>query len=79
MNALLYEIFILGILGMLVGLTLITFFRIKYDDRLGLIVSTILRIFFSVISKFGVSLLLNIYALIANLFVLRKYKGENHE
>jgi hypothetical protein len=33
----------------------------------------------SVISKFGVSLLLNIYALIANLFVLRKYKGENHE
>ena len=79
MNALLYEIFILGILCMLVGLTLITFFRIKYDDRLGLIVSTILRIFFSVISKFGVSLLLNIYALIANLFVLRKYKGENHE
>ena len=79
MNALLHEIFILGILGMLVGLTLITFFRIKYDDRLGLIVSTILRIFFSVISKFGVSLLLNIYALIANLFVLRKYKGENHE
>ncbi len=46
MNALLYEIFILGILGMLIGLTLITFFRIKYDDRLGLIVSTILRIFF---------------------------------
>ncbi len=33
MNALLYEIFIFGILGMLVGLTLITFFRIKYDNR----------------------------------------------
>ena len=46
MNALLYEIFIFEILGMLVGLTLITFYRIKYDNRLGLIVSTILRIFF---------------------------------
>ena len=26
-------LFIFGILGMLVGLTLITFYRIKYDNR----------------------------------------------